>query len=153
LNGRPDAIILDFDGVIADSEVLANRVLAEMVTALGHPTSLDEALDRYMGKRLSELMAAIAADASQPLPETFAQDLQAKTLARFRSDLREVSGARAFLEAHAAVKRCIASSSSRERLAGKFLGSPTFSPGLFSARTRSPEASRIRTCSCWLPSA
>jgi beta-phosphoglucomutase-like phosphatase (HAD superfamily) len=32
------ALIFDFDGVIADSEALANTVLAEVVTGLGHPT-------------------------------------------------------------------------------------------------------------------
>jgi beta-phosphoglucomutase-like phosphatase (HAD superfamily) len=31
--------IYDFDGVIADSEVLANAVLAEIVTELGRPTT------------------------------------------------------------------------------------------------------------------
>jgi beta-phosphoglucomutase-like phosphatase (HAD superfamily) len=45
------ALIFDFDGVIADSEALANAVLAETVSALGRQTSLDEALTRYMGKR------------------------------------------------------------------------------------------------------
>ena len=39
-----EAIIFDFDGVIADSEALANRVIAERVTALGRPTSIDDAL-------------------------------------------------------------------------------------------------------------
>lgn len=112
-----EAIIFDFDGVIADSEVLANRVLADMVTALGRPTSLDDALGRYMGKRLPDLIAAIESDLGKPVAGSFAQDIQAATLASFRSDLREVQGARAFLEAHAGVNRCIASSSSRERLA------------------------------------
>ncbi len=36
-------IILDFDGVIADSEVLANQVLAEAMTELGVPTTLQDA--------------------------------------------------------------------------------------------------------------
>ncbi|MBV8922203.1 HAD hydrolase-like protein, partial [Bradyrhizobium sp.] len=37
------AIIFDFDGVIADSEVLSNTVLAEVVTELGVPTTLEDA--------------------------------------------------------------------------------------------------------------
>ena len=41
------ALIFDFDGVIADSEAIANSVLAETVTRLGHLTTLDEALTRY----------------------------------------------------------------------------------------------------------
>ena len=133
---RPEAIIFDFDGVIADSEVLANQVLAEIVTAQGCPTTLDDALERYMGKRLPDLVAAIESDTGKVLDGTFARDLQAMTLARFRVDLREVPGVRAFLEAHAAVSRCIASSSSRERLALSLevLGlADQFTGGVFSA--------------------
>jgi HAD superfamily hydrolase (TIGR01509 family) len=107
-----------------------------MVTVLGRPTSLDDALGRYMGKRLPDLVAAIESGLGKPLADSFAQDLQAATLASFRSDLREVRGARAFLDAHAAVNRCIASSSSRERLALSLdvLGlTGHFAGGVFSA--------------------
>jgi beta-phosphoglucomutase-like phosphatase (HAD superfamily) len=45
------ALIFDFDGVIADSEAIANSVLAEIVTQLGHSTTLDQALTRYSGLR------------------------------------------------------------------------------------------------------
>jgi DNA-directed RNA polymerase specialized sigma24 family protein len=38
-------LIFDFDGVIADSEIVANAVLAEFVK-LGFPTTLDDALTR-----------------------------------------------------------------------------------------------------------
>ena len=48
-------IIYDFDGVIADSEALANAVLAEFVTGLGLPTTLQDSYDRYMGKRAAEV--------------------------------------------------------------------------------------------------
>ena len=37
-------ITFDFDGVIADSEMLANTVLDEFVTKLGLPTTPDDAL-------------------------------------------------------------------------------------------------------------
>ena len=55
------AIIFDFDGVIADSEVLSNTTLAEIVTELGVPTTLDDAYRDYMGKRFHEVVAAIEA--------------------------------------------------------------------------------------------
>lgn len=45
-----EAIIYDFDGVIGDSEVLANEVLAGMVSELGHPTTLQDSYRTYMGK-------------------------------------------------------------------------------------------------------
>ena len=39
-------LVLDFDGVVADSEVLANDVLAQIVTELGVPTTLEDSYDR-----------------------------------------------------------------------------------------------------------
>ena len=110
-------IIFDFDGVLADSEVLANTILAEVVSELGVPTTLDDSFRLYMGKRFHEVIAAVEAAAGRPLPETFADDFQHRTLERFRQNLRLVEGAREFLDAFADVPRCIASSSSPDRLA------------------------------------
>ena len=110
-------LIYDFDGVIADSEVLANAVLAEMVTELGVPTSLQDAYGLYMGKRFAEVISAVEGSLGRPLPPAFAADCQARTLARFREDLRLVAGVRNYIDAFADVPRCIASSSSPDRLA------------------------------------
>ena len=41
---RFDLVILDYDGVIADSELLNNQALAEVLTGIGLPTTLDQAL-------------------------------------------------------------------------------------------------------------
>lgn len=109
-------ILFDFDGVIADSEVLANSVLAEKVSQLGLPTTLDDALTRYLGKRASEVLALIESGVGHPLPSNFSEDLKAATLARFRAELQEVTGATAFIRQFSALPRCIASSSSVARL-------------------------------------
>ena len=110
-------LIYDFDGVIADSEVLANAVLAEMVTELGLPTTLQDAYGLYMGKRFTEVMSAVAGSLGRAPPPAFASDCQARTLARFREELRPVNGVRRYLDAFAHVPKCIASSSSPDRLA------------------------------------
>jgi HAD superfamily hydrolase (TIGR01509 family) len=110
-------LIYDFDGVIADSEVLANAVLAEMVTELGLPTTLQDAYGLYMGKRFTEVMSAVAGSLGRAPPPAFASDCQARTLARFREELRSVNGVRRYLDAFAHVPKCIASSSSPDRLA------------------------------------
>ena len=109
-------IVFDFDGVIADSEKLANTVLAEMVSELGTPTTLDDAYTRYMGKRFPEVVAQIERDLAQTLPVDFPVVMQARTLERFREELRAVTGALAFIEAFSGVPKCIASSSSTDRL-------------------------------------
>ena len=109
-------IIYDFDGVIADSEVLANLVLAEAVSSLGLPTTLEDSITRYMGKRWGEVVAAVEAGTGQRLPEAFLAELKRATLARFREALQPVPGAMEFITRYPALPRCIASSSSVERL-------------------------------------
>jgi HAD superfamily hydrolase (TIGR01509 family) len=110
-------IIFDFDGVIADSEVLSNTVLAECVSEAGLPTTIDDAYRLYMGKRVPQIAAAVEATLGRALRPDFAQDFQARALARFRNELKMVAGAREYLAAFAHLLRCIASTSSRDRLA------------------------------------
>ena len=110
------ALIFDFDGVIADSEAIANTVLAEVVTGLGHSTTLDQALTRYSGRRWEEAIAEIEAAIGKPVPANFSSELKRATLERFRTDLKEVSGAADFIKRFSHIPRCIASSSSIDRL-------------------------------------
>lgn len=110
------ALIFDFDGVIADSEAIANTVLAETVSGLGYSTTLDQSLSRFAHRRWVEVMAEIEAATGKPLPTNFSDDLKCATLERFRTDLKEVSGAADFIRRFAHIPRCIASSSSIDRL-------------------------------------
>ena len=111
------AIIFDFDGVIADSEVLANAVLAEFVTELGVPTTVEDSYRDYMGKRFHEVVAAIEKAGGRALPQSFGELWQVRTLARFRQDLAPIAGVREFIAKFVALPRCIASSSTPQRLA------------------------------------
>jgi len=111
------AIIFDFDGVIADSEVLSNTVLAEVVTELGVPTTVEDSYRDYMGKRFLEVIAAIETAVGRPLPPSFGEQYQARTLQRFSQELAPIAGAREFIAKFARVPRCIVSSSSPDRLA------------------------------------
>jgi beta-phosphoglucomutase-like phosphatase (HAD superfamily) len=70
-------IVYDFDGVIAESEVLANSVLAEIVTELGVPTTLQDSYRLYMGKRFVDVISAVQTRVGRALPATFALEYQA----------------------------------------------------------------------------
>jgi hypothetical protein len=72
-------IIFDFDGVLADSEIVANTVLADFVSELGVPTTPDDAIRTYMGKRFPEVIAAIETAIGRPLPDEFPAELQDRT--------------------------------------------------------------------------
>jgi HAD superfamily hydrolase (TIGR01549 family) len=110
------ALIFDFDGVIADSEALANLVLARAVSAQGLPTTLDQALNRYMGKRWPEVLRLIEQEVGKMLPPDFSSNLKMATLETLRSELREVKGASVFIRKFSFIRRCIASSSFQGRL-------------------------------------
>jgi HAD superfamily hydrolase (TIGR01509 family) len=103
--------------VLADSEVLSNSVLAEIVTELGVPMTVDDSYRTFMGKRLAEVIETIENVVGRKLPNDFADSYQRRTFESFRSRLRAIEGAREFLEAWSHVPQCIASSSSPERLA------------------------------------
>ena len=103
--------------MLADSEVLSNSVIADIVTELGVPTSLDDAYRTYMGKRLVEVIETIERVTGRKLPADFADRYQQRTFDAFRARLKPVDGAREFVESWRSLPNCIASSSSPERLA------------------------------------
>ncbi len=109
-------LIFDFDGVIADSEVLAGTILAKFVNDLGLATTLHEALNRYGGKRWSDILAAVEDGFGQKLPEGFSERLKEATLSSFRQDLRAIEGVADFLKQFRELPHCVASSSSLDRL-------------------------------------
>jgi HAD superfamily hydrolase (TIGR01509 family) len=114
--GTPDLLIFDFDGVVADSETIANQQLAKYLTGLGHPTSLDEAMRLFMGKRHVDTLSAIETYIGRPIPDDYEETHRAETRVVMRAQVQPISGVRAFLERPAAFKRCVASSSGPEWL-------------------------------------
>jgi HAD superfamily hydrolase (TIGR01509 family) len=55
------AIIFDFDGVLLESELELNRLTAELLTEMGHETSLGDALEKFTGLNGRDVLAAIEA--------------------------------------------------------------------------------------------
>jgi HAD superfamily hydrolase (TIGR01509 family) len=114
------ALIYDFDGVIADSEVLVNGAMADGVTRLGLAMTTEQSIATYLGMRWPEVVARTSALMAErglaALPENFGDDLKSGIHRRFRHELTEVPGARAFIRRHAALPHAIASSSSADRL-------------------------------------
>jgi HAD superfamily hydrolase (TIGR01509 family) len=104
-------IIFDFDGVVADSEVLANQVLAEGLTAIGLPTTLEDSMRLYMGRRWGDCVEVIEAQFGGPLPEGFIEQRRERAHERLMQEIAPVAGVQGFLQRFAHVPRCIASSS------------------------------------------
>ena len=65
----PQLVIFDCDGVLVDSEVISNRVLARELSAQGLPTTLAQARGAYQGLLLSEVLSKAEALLGRSLPE------------------------------------------------------------------------------------
>jgi HAD superfamily hydrolase (TIGR01509 family) len=132
---RHDLVIFDSDGVLVDSERLSNQVLADMISALGCPTTRDEAIVRYMGRTLATCVELIETRIGRPVPDTFVSEFRARTFEFFGSDLEAVPGIVDALE-RIDLPMCVASSGPIEKLR-LTLGTtgllPRFEGRLFSA--------------------
>ena len=108
------AVIFDFDGVIADSEVRANLSLAESLTAVGMPSTYDECLRDYYGHNWQETQRRIEARFGRALPTDFREQHRERARGRFMEGFDAVPGAADFLAALGPLPRAIASSSRAE---------------------------------------
>ena len=109
-------LIFDCDGVLVDSELLANEALAELMSALGHPMTTQQALHIFSGRRLRDVLEFAEALLSFPMPANLGAAAGQQLFERFRRELQPVKGVREALDM-LPYPRCVASSSARERLA------------------------------------
>jgi phosphoglycolate phosphatase-like HAD superfamily hydrolase len=94
---RFDAIIFDFDGVLLESEFEGNARLAELLTDLGHRTSVEEALRHYVGLSGQQFINAIEERIGCRLPEEFHERLEQHSSRALREGIRAVVGAVEFV--------------------------------------------------------
>jgi len=130
------AIIFDFDGVIADSEVRANRSLSESLTAIGMPATYEDCLRDYYGHNWQETQRRIEARFGRPLPPDFRETHRTRARARFMEGFDAVPGAPAFLDRLGTLPRAIASSSRAEYIGwalGRFGLAHHFGAHIYSA--------------------
>jgi HAD superfamily hydrolase (TIGR01509 family) len=108
-------LIFDCDGVLVDSELIANAVLVDLLGTLGHQISIADCIRTFGGRSLKDVLALAAELTGRAVPEETSAHFGALLFARFRAELQAVAGVR---EAIAALpqRRCVASSSHPERL-------------------------------------
>ncbi|WP_370114432.1 HAD family hydrolase [Streptacidiphilus sp. MAP12-33] len=137
---RYDLVIFDNDGVLVDSEPLSNRLLADYLTELGYPTTIEDSYRDFMGAAAHTVHDVIAErHGGALLPSGFDEDFHARVFAAFREQLTPVAGAAELLShVQARVPYCVASSAHHEwiRTAHEVTGlRPYFTDGqLFSAQ-------------------
>ncbi|MGW1778862.1 HAD family hydrolase [Streptomyces sp. NPDC002143] len=115
---RYDLVIFDNDGVLVDSEPISNRLLADYLTELGHPTSYEDSIRDYMGSAMHRIHELVQERTGERLPAEFDDTFHRRVFAAFERELEPVVGAVDVLAKLAAdgVPYCVASSGSHERI-------------------------------------
>jgi len=129
-------VIFDCDGVLVDSEIIAARVDAGLLTEAGYPVSAEDVGQRYAGMNWNKIVEAVEEELGRSLPEEIVERAETELDVRLQAEVEAVDGAHAALD-RLDFARCICSNSSGERL--KMTLSRTglydrFRPYIFSAR-------------------
>ncbi len=107
-----DAIIFDFDGVLIDSEWVGNVHIAQTLTALGHPTTVEQALAAFAGVGGPAFTTALEVYIGGPVPDALHAAREVEDARVLADGVTTVDGAIAFVMSLApALPRAIASSS------------------------------------------
>ncbi|MGK2870682.1 MAG: HAD family hydrolase, partial [Alphaproteobacteria bacterium] len=114
----PELVIFDCDGVLVDSEPVANSILAGAITRLGFPMSVADTRAAFVGLSMGQILVNIPELTGRPVPEDWRENVQAETYAAFRESLRAVPGAGEVVARIQAAKipLCVASSGSLDKM-------------------------------------
>ena len=116
---RDVLVIFDCDGVLVDSEPLANASLSRALRAQGLDWSVEETMRRLMGRSLKSCVEIVEAELGRALPDDFLESMQAVTYRSFReAPLQPVPGVRDAVLAvqQAGLATCVASSGAQEKM-------------------------------------
>jgi HAD superfamily hydrolase (TIGR01509 family) len=130
-----ELIIFDCDGVLIDSELLANRAEVEFLKSFNIEFDLNDYMSRFVGKSNKDVLKSIESIHNICLPIDFWKLAEQKTFQVFQEELQPIPGIFELISSLDQTK-CVASSSSLDRLdltlkkTGLF---DQFSPHIFSS--------------------
>jgi HAD superfamily hydrolase (TIGR01509 family) len=120
----PRAVLFDCDGVLADSEAMHNRILAEEITALGWEMSAEECERRFTGMSWQGVIPLVQQRLGpDSVPPDFIAQIIARVVRALREELDPVPGVLDALAAitAAGIPVAVASNSSRAELSTKLV--------------------------------
>ena len=113
-----DLIIFDCDGVLVDSEVLANQLLRDALAEHGLEMTVEQVVETYVGRSMDAVVSISEELLCSKLPDDFLEQLQIKTFALFEKELKAVDGVEEVLIAlkETDIQICVASNGSFEKM-------------------------------------
>ena len=113
-----ELVVFDFDGVIADSEVLSLDTLRDALADCGLRMPLEQARSLFLGKSLASISDYIACHGTEGASDGFADRWQNELFQLLRTELKPMAAILPLLKSldKHNVQYCIASSSSFHRI-------------------------------------
>ena len=90
-------ILFDCDGVLVDSEIIGNRVLAALLSANGYPITAAQSRARFLGRTIPGVIDMVG-EVGVRLPDDFEDQLRLRDEAAFSAELQPVPGVTEVLE-------------------------------------------------------
>jgi HAD superfamily hydrolase (TIGR01509 family) len=89
---RPGLVIFDCDGVLVDSEPIANRVFARHLEAHGFPMTVEDVTRTFIGRSRDTCIEMAGRLRGKPLPADFAQTWDAALHVALAAEVKPVEG-------------------------------------------------------------
>lgn len=93
-----ELLISDCDGVLVDSEILADRVMREALAAFVPAEALEQLLGTTFGQTTREVLLRVQEHFAIQLPETLLAQIQARSEAWIKAEVQPIAGVRDALE-------------------------------------------------------
>ncbi|MEU4191044.1 HAD family phosphatase [Kribbella sp. NPDC026611] len=110
-------VIFDNDGVLVDSERLANTILSELLTEAGLPYSFEDTVRDFMGGSMASMRVTAEKKLGRPLPAELEDRYHQRLFDGF-AQLQAVAGVEAVLDhlEERGITYCLASSGTHRRI-------------------------------------
>ena len=109
-------VIFDCDGVLIDSEPIANRILRDQLERAGLPMALPEVMRTFVGNTRDGCIELAGRMLGRPLPPDFGAQWDAALFEALRAEVRPVEGIPELL-ASMKTPYCVASNGNPDRMA------------------------------------